>query len=77
MGETHCFRGHVYEVRVEGGGPKKEMNVDRGREASGQLGQHISMYEVVTKQSAISAWRSQNGGPLDDTLMTKEQEVPP
>ena len=28
-----------------------------------------TLNEIITKQSATSAWRSQNGGPLDDTLV--------
>ena len=29
----------------------------------------------MTKQSAISAWRSQNGGPLDDTLVPYDERT--
>ena len=34
-----------------------------------------TLNEVVTKQSAISAWRSQNGGPLDDILVPFDERT--
>ena len=34
-----------------------------------------SLNEVVTKQSAISAWRSQNGGLLDDILVPYDERT--
>ena len=34
-----------------------------------------TLNEVVTKQSAISAWRSQNGGPLDDILVAYDERT--
>ena len=34
-----------------------------------------TLNEVVTKQSAISAWRSQNGGPLDDILAPYDERT--
>ena len=34
-----------------------------------------TLNEIVTKQSAISAWRSQNGGPLDDILVPYDERT--
>ena len=34
-----------------------------------------TLNEVVTKQSAISAWRSQNGGPLNDILVPYDERT--
>ena len=34
-----------------------------------------TLNEVVTKQSAISAWRSQNGGLLDDILVPYDERT--
>ena len=34
-----------------------------------------TLNEVVTKQSAINAWRSQNGGPLDDILAPYDERT--
>ena len=34
-----------------------------------------TLNEIITKQAAISAWRSQNGGPLNDTLVPYDERT--
>ena len=80
--QTHTtYRSHAGPVHVDDSATQRVLN-DLYRVITGsKCTDHIrvadpaaranlpTLNEIITKQSATSAWRSQNGGPLDDTLV--------